>query len=165
MATRTDPTKVLLPSGPLLPQSQPEAMSERASASFPGARGNCRVLALAGAVLAILVAPSPAEARDSDDVRAAGTCGRGATSSLRLSSNDGKIRIRFRVDSNRDHSRWRVTLVREGRIVWRGRVRADGGGSFKVVRRARDLRGADKVTGRGLGPRGLTCIATATLRS
>jgi hypothetical protein len=141
------------------------AMSERAPADLPRARAYRSAFALAGTVLAILVPLSPAQARGSDDVRVAGTCGRGASSSLRLSSDDGKIRIRFRVDSNRDHSRWRVTLVREGRIVWRGRVRADGGGSFKVVRRVRDLRGADKVTARALGPRGLTCIATATLRS
>jgi hypothetical protein len=140
-------------------------MSERAPASFLRARANRSVLALAGTVLAILFAPSPAQARGSDAVRVAGTCGRGATCSLRLSSRDRTIRIRFKVDSNRDHSRWRVVLVREGRIVWRGHVRADGDGSFKVVRRARDLRGADQVTARALGPRGLTCIATATLRS
>jgi hypothetical protein len=123
------------------------------------------VFALAGVILAILAAPSLAEARGSDEVRVAGTCGRGARCSLRLSSDNGIIRIRFRVDSNREHSRWRVVLAREGRIVWRGKVRADGGGSFKVVRRARDLRGADQVTARALGPRGLTCIATATLRN
>jgi hypothetical protein len=136
-------------------------MSER---SFLRASANRSVFALVGTVLAILFAPSPAQARGSDEVEVDGTCGRGATCSLRLSSHDGRIRIRFEVDSNRDHSRWRVVLVREGRIVWRGHVRADGGGSFKVVRHARDLRGADQVTARALGPGGLTCIATATLR-
>jgi hypothetical protein len=140
------------------------AMFERATASFPRARTHRDLAVVAGTVLAILFAPSPPQARGSDHVRVAGTCGRGATSSLRLSSDDGKIRIRFRVDPNRDHSRWRVTIAREGGIVWRGRVRADGRGSFRVVRRARDLRGADEVTARALGPRGLTCIATATLR-
>jgi hypothetical protein len=55
-------------------------------------------------------------------------------------------------------------LVREGRIVWRDRVRADGGGSFTVRRSVRNLRGADQITARALGPRGITCIATATLR-
>ena len=147
------------------PTVNPRQMSVRASASFLRARSGRRVFALAAAVLAIMLAPSPAQARGSDEVRVAGTCGRGATSSLRLSSHDRTIRIRFRVDSNRDHSRWRVVLVREGRIVWRGHVRADGGGSFTVVRRARDLRGADEVTARAVGPRGLTCIARATLRS
>ena len=140
-------------------------MSSRSAAFLLKAWTNHRVLAVAAAVLAILLASAPAQARGSNEVRVSGTCGTGATSSLRLSSSDGTIRIRFRVDSRYDHSRWRVTLVREGRIVWRGNVRADGGGSFKVVRRARDLRGADQVTARALGPQGITCIATATLRS
>jgi hypothetical protein len=115
----------------------------------------------AGAQSAQAVAHS---ARGSGEVRAHGTCGGGATAWLRLKADHGKIRIRFRVDSHRGHARWRVVLVREGRIVWRGRVRADGGGSFTVKRRIRNLRGADQVTARALGRRGITCIAQATLR-
>jgi hypothetical protein len=140
-------------------------MPECASGCIRRALTSRGLFVVVGAVLlAILFGLAPGQARGSDDVRVAGKCGRGATSSLRLSRDDGRIRIRFRVDSNRDHSRWSVTLVREGRIVWRGHVRADGGGSFKVVRRARNLRGADQVTARALGPRGLTCIASATFR-
>jgi hypothetical protein len=114
------------------------------------------------AVLVLAVSPQ-AQARDRE-ARVAGTCGRGADSGLRLRSDGGKIRIRFRVRSNRDQSRWRVVLIHEGRIAWRGRVRAGGGGSFDVRRRVRNLRGADTVTARALGPRGVTCIASATLR-
>jgi hypothetical protein len=104
-------------------------------------------------------------AHASRDVRVAGTCGSGATAGLRLKVDDGVIRIRFRVESNRRHSRWQVVIAREGRVVWRGRARSDGGGTLDITRRIRNLRGADQVTARALGPRGITCIAVATLQT
>ncbi len=136
-------------------------MSARSPAPLVTARG----AGLVAILTAILLFPGSAlAARGSGEVRVSGTCGSGATSRLRLEPEDGRIRIRFRVDSRRGHSRWHVVLVREGRVVWRDRVRADGGGSFTVRRSVRNLRGADQVTARALGPRGITCIATATLR-
>jgi len=48
-------------------------------------------------------------------------------------------------------------------VAWRGGVRSDGGGSLEVRRRLRDLSGADQITARALGPRGITCIAAGTL--
>ena len=143
-------------------------MSERLLFLLATAPRRLGLALLAAAVLAALLAASPAGAhlaRGSGEVRAEGTCGSGASSRLRLEADDGSIRVRFRVDSNRGHARWRVVLVHEGRVAWRGRVRADGGGSFTVRRRIRDLRGADQVTARALGPRGITCIAAATLHA
>ena len=94
-----------------------------------------------------------AVARASDEeVRIAGSCGRGASAELRLKADDGTIRVRFRLDSNRSRSRWQVALIHEGRVAWRGGVRSDGGGSIDVGRRLRDLGGADQVTARALGP-------------
>jgi hypothetical protein len=128
-----------------------------------------RFLALLTTIaLGCLVLASPAEARSlrgSGEVRVAGTCGNGATASLRLTADEGAIRVRFRVESKRRQARWQVVLVREGRVVWRGRRRSDGGGSLDVRRRIRDLPGADQVTARALGPRGITCIAGGTLRA
>src|SRR3954451_15334858 len=96
-----------------------------------------------------------------DDVRVAGTCGKGAFSSLRVRSRDEGIEVRFAVGHIRHSGRWRVTIVREGRVAYRGRVRARR--SFEIRRRLSDYGGADRITVRAVGPRGLTCAAAATL--
>ncbi len=147
--------------------SPPCPMTESARASFPAIFGGRRPVALIALALAILGLGAPASALaddGSEDVRVTGTCGSGASSSLRLKAEDGAIRVRFSVESNRGHSRWQVVIVREGRVVWRGQARSDGGGSFRVTRGIRDLQGADQVIARALGPHGITCIAAGTLR-
>ena len=59
---------------------------------------------------------------------------------------------------------WRVAFVQEARIVWRGRARTLGPSrSFSIERRLSDYPGSDQVTARAVGPRGITCQATATL--
>lgn len=120
--------------------------------------------ALVFIVIGVASLGNAAVARASDEeVRIAGSCGRGASAELRLKADDGSIRVRFRLDSNRSRSRWQVALIHEGRVAWQGGVRSDGGGSIDVGRRLRDLGGADQVTARALGPRGVTCIASGTL--
>ena len=57
-----------------------------------------------------------------------------------------------------------MTLVRDGNVVFRGhRTTTAPSGSFSLERRIRNLAGADRVTARGAGPNGLTCVASATL--
>jgi hypothetical protein len=124
-----------------------------------------RPLALVVFLMLVLAVP-PAEARHGDeggggDVRVAGTCGKGATSKLRLKSEDGDIEVRFEVEHIRFAGRWRVTIAQEGRVAYRGRYRARR--SFEIRRGLNDLAGADRVTVRAVGPRGLTCAAAATL--
>jgi hypothetical protein len=114
-------------------------------------------------ILLALTLAAPASARD-DDVRVEGSCGAGAESLLRLRADDGSIRVEFRVDSRRSGERWRVALVHERRVVWRGRVRTRSGGSFRVRRSVPDYDGADEVSVRASGPGGNTCQAEATLR-
>ncbi|MCW2997320.1 MAG: hypothetical protein JWN65_869 [Solirubrobacterales bacterium] len=125
-------------------------------------------------LLACLVAAGPpvAMAKGGDgrgrggraEVRVSGNCGKGATSKLKLKGDDGAIELEFEVDHNRTGTRWRVTLVRERRVVARTTARTHGAsGSFSVWRRLSDLSGSDRVTARAIGPRGLTCEATATL--
>lgn len=108
----------------------------------------------------------PALARGGDggggEVRVAGACGRGASSDLRLRSRDGGLRVRFQVEHTRSGASWRVVLVQDRRVVWRGRARTRGG-AFEVERALRDLPGADRVTARAWGPGGITCAAAATL--
>jgi len=54
-----------------------------------------------------------------------------------------------------------VTIVREGRVAYRGRLRARR--SFEVRRSVSDYAGADHVSVRAVGPHGLTCAASGTL--
>ena len=113
--------------------------------------------------LAVLALSAPAPASADDEVRVGGTCGKGATSELRLRAKDGAIQVRFEVDSRRAYKRWEVVLVHERRVVWRGRVRTRSGGSFRVRRSVPDFTGADQVSARASGPRGNTCAAAAVL--
>src|SRR4051794_41809949 len=118
------------------------------------------------AMVLVGAAPSAASARDGggDEVRARGTCGGGVRSELRLKAQDGGIATELRVDHARRDSAWRVTVVQEGRVVWRGHARARGGsGAFRLQRRLRDLAGADRVGGLASGAGGATCRGAATL--
>jgi len=132
-------------------------------------------LAIATALLAlVLSAPTAALAKggggggggggdDRPEVRVAGTCGRGATSKLKLKARDGVIEAEFEVHG-RAGATWRVAFVQEARIVWRGHARTLGPSrSFSIERRLSDYPGSDQVTARAVGPRGITCQATATL--
>ena len=141
----------------------------------PTARSRARSfpIALAVALLALaLLGPASALARgggggggggaNRPEVRVAGSCGRGATSSLTLKARDGGIQAEFEV-----HGRtglWRVAIVQEQRVAWRGRARTGGAShSFSLERRLGDYPGPDRVLARAIGPRGITCSATATL--
>jgi hypothetical protein len=144
----------------------------------PTARSRARTLpiVLALALLALaLLGPASALARGGGggggggggsrpEVRVAGACGRGATSSLTLKARDGGIEAEFEV-----HGRtglWRVALVQEQRVAWRGRARTSRvSHSFSVERRLGDYPGPDRILARAVGPRGITCSATATLPS
>jgi hypothetical protein len=122
------------------------------------------VLLLACLLLAL---PASSQARggggDDDEVRTSGTCGGGARSELRLKADDGAIELRFEVRGARRGS-WRVVVVQERRVAWRGTVSAGGGSrSFRVERELDDLPGADAIMVRALGPRGVTCNASGTL--
>ena len=129
-----------------------------------------RSWAACAAVLALLLGAAPAPAKDGDDdgrreARVEGTCAKGATSKLRLRSRDGRISVEFEVKRSRRGERWRVVLVHERRVAWRGtvRTRRSSGGSFRLRRTLPDLDGSDRVKVRASGPRGLTCEASATL--
>jgi hypothetical protein len=130
-------------------------------------------LAIALVLLALVVlAPASALAKgggggggggDRPEVRVAGSCGRGATSTLKLKARDGGIEAEFEVHG-RAGSAWSVTFVQERQTVWRGRVRTSGAShSFSIERRLGDYPGPDQVFARAVGPRGVTCQATATL--
>lgn len=123
-------------------------------------------LLIAGATLSTLAAgPVAASAKDGGgEVRVAGVCGRGPASELRLKARDGEIELRFKLRNTRRGAAWRIVLVQERRIAWKGTSRAsDSGSAFEVRRTLQDLPGADAVTVRAWGPNGLVCHASATL--
>jgi hypothetical protein len=140
--------------------------ARRRAASLP--------LVIAIALLALVVlGPASALAKggggggggggDRPEVRVAGSCGHGASSSLKLKARDGAIEAEFEVHG-RAGSSWRVAFVQERRTVWRGRARTGGAShSFSIERRLGDYPGPDQVFARAVGPRGMTCQATATL--
>ena len=125
-------------------------------------------LAVLLALLALVVlGPASALARggggNRPEVRASGTCGRGASSNIKIKGRDGGLEVEFEVHSRRGQ-RWRVVLVHERRLAARGHARTRGrSSSFSFERRMRDFGGPDFVLGRAYGPRGLTCVASAVL--
>jgi hypothetical protein len=130
-------------------------------------------LTIALVLLALVVlAPASALAKgggggggggDRPEVRVAGSCGHGATSTLKLKARDGGIEAEFEVHG-RAGSAWSVAFVQERRTVWRGRARTGGAShSFSIERRLGDYPGPDQVFARAVGPRGMTCQASATL--
>lgn len=120
-------------------------------------------------LLGLLLGGPPALADDDADdrrseARVSATCSKGASARLRLRARDGEIRVEYEVKRRRRGERWRVVLVQERRVVWRGVMRTSGsGGSFRVRRVLEDLDGPDRVVARASGPRGLTCEASAML--
>jgi hypothetical protein len=109
--------------------------------------------------------PLHAAADDGDDreVRRAGTCTGSSSVDLRLRSDDGRIRVRFEVETKRRGSSWNVILLHERRIAFRGARRTRSNGELEVERTVPDWFGPDTIVVRATGPRTETCRATATL--
>jgi hypothetical protein len=84
-------------------------------------------------------------------VHAAGTCD---DATLRLASVDGRIRARFALP---DGVPWRLVVVHEGHVVWRGHAGPRG------ERWLADYDGSDHVSVRAAGPGGGICTASADL--
>jgi hypothetical protein len=121
-----------------------------------------RPLPLLAAVAAAGCLLAPARALASDEVRVSGSCGAGATSSMRLKDEGNRIEARFEARSGRSAARWRVVVVQERRVVWRGSPRARTG-RIRVRRELTDLAGVDRVRVIASGPSGLRCVADAVL--
>jgi hypothetical protein len=101
---------------------------------------------------------------DRAEVRGTGTCSGRVRSELKLKADDGQIEAEFELDHARGGSAWRVTVVQEGRVVWRGTAHAGrGSGSFSWERRLRDYVGADGISVRAAGPSGASCRVSLTL--
>jgi hypothetical protein len=91
-------------------------------------------------------------------------CGGGAHSSLSIwSEKGGKVGMTFELAGARAGDPWRLVVVHEGHVRWRGRVVAGEDGRLKLYRRVGDYMGVDHVSVRAYGPGGATCSASAAL--
>jgi hypothetical protein len=123
---------------------------------------------IAFVLFALVLAVQPAAARIGKDgpaeVRVAAACGAGGRATLRAKGGDDGIEVRFELGASRAGGLWRLALVHESRVVWRGTARTTRYRPAEVRRTLPDLPGTDVLTVRAWGPQGLTCRATATLR-
>ena len=122
-------------------------------------------------LLLLALSAGPAGARDGDrgggsddEVRIAGACGPGTTTTLRVRSRDDGIEVRFRLRKERGSAAWRVTIVHENRVAARATARTTrNDDSFEVRRTLPDLPGNDTVVVQAWGPNGSGCRTTATM--
>jgi len=97
------------------------------------------------------------------EVRATGSCGRGAQAWLKLKQRNSGIEVEFEVHHARPGQVWRLAVVHERRIEYRGRHRTRSTGALRISESIPDFGGADGVSVRAWGPRGVTCTASAVL--
>ena len=123
-------------------------------------------------LLVVAFAAGAAQARADDpgsvggqEVRVTADCGRGASASLRLRTDDRQIEVRFRLRQRHGTGRWRVAIVHEDRVSSRAARRVTRSeDSFELRRMLPDLPGSDTVVVRAWGPHGLGCRGSGTLR-
>ncbi len=78
-------------------------------------------------------------------VQREGDCSRHAEWELQAQPDDGRIRVRGEVDSDRSGQRWRWKILHEGGIAAQGRAYTRGGGSFDVERLILNAPGRDHI--------------------
>ena len=120
--------------------------------------------ATTGVVLFLGVGLSgPAWARD--EARARGDCSRSADWELRAKARDGRIEVRFEVDTNRRGQRWIYTIRGDGTLTAAGkRTTNSSGGWFRVLRALADPPGTTRVTATARNPKTREyCRASVTL--
>jgi hypothetical protein len=123
-----------------------------------------RLLLVAGAILAPLML-GPAAVAEDDDVHRHGGCSDSSRWELDLEREGGRIEVDYEVDTDVAGQRWRVKLVHNGDVFFRG-VRETHGrdGSFEVERRTDDASGTDCFIGRAVNKRtGEVCRGTASI--
>lgn len=120
--------------------------------------------ATVAALVTLVLATGSAQAKILDDVRAVAACSKSVAAELRLKTEERGIELKFKLRQTHANSAWRVALVHERSVVWKGTLRTGWPSrSFELRRTLQDLPGDDRVTARAWGPRGLGCRVTATL--
>ena len=114
-----------------------------------------RLVATSGVASAILLgtlaAPAATLARGSDGVRATGTCTIRSTSKIKAKLDNGRIKVEFEVDQNRNNRLWTVRLYDDGIRVFTGLRRTVApSGSFTVTRWITNRAGTDTIVARAV---------------
>jgi hypothetical protein len=87
---------------------------------------------LAAVLMLSVAGTAPAVAKDGDVIRR-GSCSGSTDWKLKLSPEDGRIEVEYEVDSNRVGQRWKVKIVKNGNVIFRGaRMTKGQSGSFEV---------------------------------
>jgi len=95
-----------------------------------------------------------------------GKCGGGVQSKLSVwAEKERLIGAAFRLTGAEPGALWRVVVVHEGHITWRGKARVGEDGTLNVKRQMDDYPGADRVAVRAYGPGGATCTKALQLTS
>jgi hypothetical protein len=112
-----------------------------------------------------LVIPAWGAADDGDDraeVRTRGVCTGESVSTLRVRSEEGTLRIEFRIDSyGRAVRTWTLVVLRERRIAFRGTLRpVRGSRSIRLRRTVADWPGSEQIVVRAVAADSETCRAS-----
>jgi hypothetical protein len=114
------------------------------------------ILLLATAV-PVVALPAAADAKGAK-VTSSKSCVGGGVAKLKAANEDGRIKIEFEVDVNRNNQRWNVVIKRNGAKVYSAAKRtAAPSGSFSSHKLIRNTAGKDRITALATGPNGRTC--------
>jgi hypothetical protein len=121
----------------------------------------------------VLGAAARADDDDDDVTSRAGICTTSSTARLDLrkgdrsghgGGDDKRIEVTFTVDSRRNGVSWRVILLHERRIVFRGKLRTrPPKGIFVLSGAVSDYYGSDAIAARATSSSGEVCRASASL--
>ena len=122
------------------------------------------IAALAALLLTLAPTALARGGKDDDRVIKRGKCTASSTWKLKVKSDDGRIETEFEVDQNRVGKRWRVTLLRNGSIAFRGtRTTRAPSGSFEVERLLAPSAGTTRIVASARALQGReTCRAAIT---
>jgi hypothetical protein len=122
-----------------------------------------RIAILTLALVAAVLAASPASAKDGD-VRVTGACTASSSAKLKLSPENGRIEVEFEVDQNRNGVVWRVSLFRNGvRITSTTATTRGPSGSFESRRVVSRAGAPTRITAVATRSSGERCTARASL--
>jgi hypothetical protein len=122
------------------------------------------LLAIAPMLVVLGVAGGTAAAKDGD-VKASGTCTKGAHWKLKAGARDAGIETEFEVDSNVAGQVWSVRLVDNGVQVFSGKkTTVAPSGSFSVERRIANRGGKDTIVASASNAKtGESCTGTVAV--
>lgn len=97
---------------------------------------------------AVLTFGAVAPASAAPDVTRRGSCSDSARWKIELEDRGARIEVKFDVHRSAAGDTWRVRMLHDGDVFFRGTRTADGDGEFEVERRVADHSGTDRFVAR-----------------